>query len=303
MESRKKEIPDVEEILLSEEETKEEMKKTCLMSDIVMNYAFNGNTELTQFLLRILLEREDIKVVRVRTQEQISLMDSDAHFIILDIHAVDTEDTHYDIEMQRIHTKDLPQRGTVYAGHLLSRYYRKGRKDYTKIPKVYVLFLIDDCKFPQDKLYVRYHTTMDETNEEMDRSPETYLFNMKYRGEKTQFMDLFADIGECEDEKIRYGEVKEIMVQYHQINGGGNDMINHPLENATRRGVEYGMKVGMEKGMEKGMKKGVEKGKIEANEQFCLTLLRDGLYSEEKIAELLHMPLSEVQKLKKEMQD
>ena len=76
-------------------------------------------------------------------------------------------------------------------------------------------------------------------------------------------------------------------------------MINHPLENATRRGVEYGMKKGLEKGMEKGM----EKGKIEANEQVCLTLLRDGLYSEDKIAELLHMSLSKVRKLKKAMQD
>ncbi len=270
MDSNPKETSREDELFLTEEETREEMRKTCLMSDIVMNYAFSGNTELTQFILRILLERNDIHVVNVRTQERISLIDSDSHFVVLDIHA-----------------SDLPQRGMIYGGHLLSRYFRKGRKDYRKMPKVYVIFLIDDCRFPESKLCERYSMTREDTHEEMDRSPEVYLFNMKYKGEKKKFVTLFSDLVESEDRKIKYGEVKKTMVQYHQINGGMNDMINHPLENATRRGMEY------------GMKKGMEMGEMKANEQCCLSLLRDGLYPEEKIAELLHMPLSRVQELKK----
>ena len=283
MDSNPKETFPEDEPFLTEEETREEMRKTCLMSDIVMNYAFSGNTELTQFVLRILLERNDIHVVNVRTQERISPIDFDSHFVVLDIHAIDKDGTHYDIEMQRIHASDLPQRGMIYGGHLLSRYFRKGRKDYRKMPKVYVIFLIDDCKFPEGKLYERYSMTREDTHEEMDRSPEVYLFNMKYKGEKREFVTLFSDLVENEDKKIRYGEVRKTMVQYHQINGGMNDMINHPLENATRRGMEYGMK----------------KGEMKANEQCCLSLLRDGLYPEEKIAELLQMPLSRVRELKK----
>ncbi len=129
------------------------LNKTCLMSDIVMNYAFDGNTALAEYFLRLLLQKKDIHVIRVRTQDKFAPLSRDAHGAVLDIHAVDSEGVHYDIEMQKKHTDDLPQRGYFYSNQLTCRNFEKGEKSYKKVPKTIIIFLIEDCKFSLDTLY------------------------------------------------------------------------------------------------------------------------------------------------------
>ncbi len=96
---------------LSEEEKRRRIEKCCLMSDAIMMMAFNKNNELAEHVLRVLLERDDIYLKTVQTQEWIAGMSLDSHAAKLDIHAVDTDGVHYDIEMQKVHEKDLVNRG------------------------------------------------------------------------------------------------------------------------------------------------------------------------------------------------
>ncbi len=83
-----------------------------------MTMAFSKNNELAEHVLRILLERDVIYLTSVQTQEWIAGMSLDSHAAKLDIHAVDTDGDHYDIEMQKVHEKDLVNRGFDYGEKL-----------------------------------------------------------------------------------------------------------------------------------------------------------------------------------------
>ena len=70
-----------------------------LIDDDFMNACFDGNIEGTELLLRIILDKPDISVKKVKTQKVMkNLLGRD---IWLDIDADDSEGKEYDIEVQR----------------------------------------------------------------------------------------------------------------------------------------------------------------------------------------------------------
>ncbi len=322
---------------LSEEEKRKKVEQCCLMSDAIMTVAFNGNNKLAEHVLQILLERDDIHVVSVRTQEWLSTMTADSHAAKLDIHAVDTNGVHYDIEMQKADEKDLINRGVYYSEYLQVVNHKSG-DDYEVLPKVMTLFLVEDCKLPEKILCKRYKTSDMDTGDFVDSAPEVRFYNMKYKGEKTGHMGLFFDLSSHEVKEIGDDIFREIMVQYRQVNGmevseGMNKIYNFMddmadkckeegikigEEKGIRIGEEKGIKIGEEKGRKEGLEEGVKAGKEEglklgkeegmkigeekANEECCLSLLKEGTFPEEKIALLLKMSLERVQELKRTIQ-
>lgn len=66
-----------------------------------------------------------------------------------------------------------------------------------------------------------------------------------------------------------------------------------------KEGYEEGYKIGYEKGYEEGFKIGMMEIR---KKEVCLILLKEGTYSEKKIASLLKIPQSKVKKLKKTIQ-
>ncbi len=275
------------------------------MSDIVMNYAFDGNTALAEYFLRLLLQKKDIHVIRVRTQDKLAPLSRDAHGAVPDIHAVDSEGVHYDIEMQKKHTDDLPQRGYFYSNQLTCRNFEKGEKSYKKVPKTIIIFLIEDCKFSLDTLYENYHVSKGSDTNGQEWAMEIYLFNTRYNGPLKEFVDFFLDIRENDPAKIKAPLLRSFMVQYRKENemeGGNMKRIYNPLAKSREEGRKEGRKSGLETGMKRGVEKGRREGKAEANDKSCLSLLKEGSFSEEKIASLLDMSLSRVQELKKTIQ-
>lgn len=52
-----------------------------------------------------------------------------------------------------------------------------------------------------------------------------------------------------------------------------------------------------QKGMQEGIEEGIEKGRLEGIRQVVLKMLRHGM-AEDEIADLLEMPLSQIQEIK-----
>ena len=70
-----------------------------LMDDIFMQVCFSDNRECTELVLRIILNRPDLRVQSVHTQKM--LKNLHGRSLCLDIAATDSEQTTYDIEIQR----------------------------------------------------------------------------------------------------------------------------------------------------------------------------------------------------------
>ena len=70
-----------------------------LFDDNLMSKVFDGNIEATELLLHIILERDDIRVLRVRGQVEMKSPYPGGRSIRLDIHAVDKKGEKFDVEV------------------------------------------------------------------------------------------------------------------------------------------------------------------------------------------------------------
>ncbi|MBR6913340.1 MAG: hypothetical protein IKN34_05990 [Treponema sp.] len=77
----------------------ERIQSLRLMDDDFMTIVFSGDNKLTEFLLRILLNRTDLTVKQSMTQKE--KHNIFGRSVRLDILAVDTEGRQYNIEIQR----------------------------------------------------------------------------------------------------------------------------------------------------------------------------------------------------------
>ena len=76
------------------------IQEFCLLDDDFMTKCFEDNIECTELVLRIIMDKADLKVKETRTQYVIKNLQGRS--IRLDIDAVDSAGKEYDIEIQRI---------------------------------------------------------------------------------------------------------------------------------------------------------------------------------------------------------
>ena len=81
------------------------IKALRLIDDDFMSIFFDGYIEGAELLLKIILNRDDLKVSEVKTQKQLNNISGRS--IWLDIYATDSTDCKYDIEIQRVSTPRL----------------------------------------------------------------------------------------------------------------------------------------------------------------------------------------------------
>lgn len=109
-----------------------------LMDDTYMNAFFNGQIELVQFILRIIMNKEKLIVKSVRTQRQ--LKNLQGRSITLDIEAVDADGTLYNIEIQQENKGAKPKRARAHSGMMDSNQLLP-TDDFDKLSETYVIFI------------------------------------------------------------------------------------------------------------------------------------------------------------------
>ena len=77
----------------------QKIKEFRLLDDDFMSRVFDGNIECTELVLRIILDKPDIKVREVHTQREIKNLLGRS--VRLDIDARDMDDEPIDVEIQR----------------------------------------------------------------------------------------------------------------------------------------------------------------------------------------------------------
>ncbi len=117
------------------------LKSLRYMDDDFMTVCLADNFEGVELILRIVLDREDIKIKSIRTQDP--LKNLQGRSAILDVHAVDSTHKEFDIEIQR---KDAGA-GAKRARHnssLLDAHILKSGDDTEDIPNSYVIFITEN---------------------------------------------------------------------------------------------------------------------------------------------------------------
>ena len=101
-------------------------------------FAFEGNESVLKDLLEAIL-RKDIKTVTIKNPEIIPYEKDDKRGL-LDIKAETDDGTVLDIEMQMEDKKNAEERGTLYAGNMITSQLQVG-DDYKKLKKSIVIFI------------------------------------------------------------------------------------------------------------------------------------------------------------------
>jgi hypothetical protein len=151
------------------------------MDDDFMTACLADNFEGVELILRIVLGKKDIVVKSVRVQEP--LKNLQGRSATLDVHAVDSENKEFDVEIQR---KDAGA-GAKRARHnssLLDAHILKPGDDTENIPDSYVIFITEnDIMEGNQPIYpVERYVTIGENKVLFGDGSHIIYVNGKYRG-------------------------------------------------------------------------------------------------------------------------
>ena len=162
-----------------------------LFDDDLMSKVFDGNIEAAELLLKIVLERDDIKVKRVKGQVELKSAYPGGRNIRLDIVAVDEKGVQFDVEVQR-NTKGSHIKRARYHQSMIDSRLLKKKQEFKSIKDTYVIFICQHDKFKANKPIYHVDKTVRETGEAFDDGAHIIYVNGKYRG-KDDFGKLAHD--------------------------------------------------------------------------------------------------------------
>ena len=159
----------------------ERLKSLRYMDDDFMTVCLADNFEGVELILRIVLGREDIKIKSVRTQEP--LKNLQGRSAILDVHATDSTDKEFDVEIQRKDAGAGAKRAR-YNSSLLDAHILKSSDDTEDIPDSYVIFITENdvMKGNQPIYPVERYVTIGGNKVLFGDGSHIIYVNGKYRG-------------------------------------------------------------------------------------------------------------------------
>ena len=242
----------------------EKIQQFCLMDDDFMTKCFEDNIECTELVLRIIMDKTDLKVTEARTQYTIKSLQGRS--VRLDIDAVDSSGKEYDIEIQRA-DKGAGARRARYNCSLLDANVLLTGDDTEKLPETYVIFITENDVLGGNKPIYHIQKTIFETGELFEDGSHILYVNGAWKDESP--LGLLMKDFSCKNPKDMHYKLLADRVKYFKED---------------------------EKGV-RAMCKAVEELCKEEMLDAAKRLLADGTLTVEKIAECLGLTVAEVEKL------
>ena len=175
-----------------------------LIDDDFMNACFDNNIEDTEFILRIILNREDISVKSVRTQQVMkNLLGRD---IWLDIDAVDADNNEFDIEIQRS-DKGADRKRARYHSSMMDAHMLRPGDDFGTLRENYVIFLTENDILGKGKPLYRIERRIEETGELFDDGEHIIYVNGASRDTSTALGKLMHDFFCTDPDDMEYQQL------------------------------------------------------------------------------------------------
>ena len=115
------------------------------IDDTFMRNVFRESPELTEMVLRILMDKPDLKVIKSETQVDLKRI-TGSRGLCLDVLATDGTGKKYDIEVQRATDGADPDRARYHASAMDVENSWPGMK-FKELPEIYVIFITEEDVF------------------------------------------------------------------------------------------------------------------------------------------------------------
>ncbi len=206
-----------------------------LFDDDLMSKVFDGNIVATELLLKIILERDDIKVIEVKGQESMKSPYPKGRNITLDIKAVDGKKNCFNVEVQRSSKGSHIRRARFHESMMTSRMLKE-KQEFKELMDSYVIFICQHDKFKQGNPVYHVDRIIRETGEVFDDGAHIIYVNGKYRGED-DFGKLAHDFN-CKKADSIYFKPLADGVRHFKEGKGKTDMCKAVEQYADKRAEE-----------------------------------------------------------------
>ncbi len=165
----------------NEQEINEIVDNLDLFDDDLMTLVFKKNIPATELILSIIFGRK-ITVISVDTQDEMRSPEIGGRDITLDVHAIDTDGTEFDVEVQGGSEGAHVRRTRFHIAVMDSRMLKEG--DPFKVLKdSYVIFFYKHDKFGQGLPMYHVDRVVLETGKPFEDGSHIIYVNGKYKGD------------------------------------------------------------------------------------------------------------------------
>ena len=259
---------------LSKKEIQDVFNRFSLMDDFFMSIFFEDDLEVTQFVINILLNRQDLIVKKVKTQKKFKNLCGKE--IILDILAKTKTGEYINIEMQNSYQSPLNKRARFYASMLDVKSVKKG-DDYQNIKDNYVIFVLNNESFNKtifkDNLPFYNVDRYIKGNDYVPFNDGSHIIyiNANYQGDDS-FGKLMHDFKENDHTKMHFKLLRNKCEYLKELNNMEanyefeSEILKELLAKVEKRARAYYKNQGLEEGRIEGRAEGRAEGEIKGKE-------------------------------------
>ncbi len=258
----------------------EYIRKFRLMDDTFMTKVFEDK-ECSELLLRVILERDDLTVVRSDTQHEIKNLYGRSSR--LDIVALDVKGRKFNIEIQRDDDGADPRRARYYGGMMDTNSLMPGQK-INELSETYIVFITEHDFFDGGKPIYTIERTIAEMNGALFNDGLHIIYVNSEIQDNTRLGRLMQDMYCTDPHKMNYEVLSNRTKYFKESEEGVRAMCKLMEEYSSAR-----EKIAEAKGREEGREEGAKK--------IAINLWASGIKDLEKIASLTNLSVDEVRKL------
>ena len=242
------------------------------IDDDFMREIFRNNLELAQYVLRIIIDKPDLKLTKEETQYDLQHLFGERS-ICLDVFGVDDKNQQYDIEVQRQDQGATPRRAR-YHSSAMDVDNLKMNQQFDSLPNTYVIFITENDYFGKGKAIYPIERMNLATGEPFSDGEHIIYINGAY------------------DNKEDTSDLAKLIHDFRC--SSADEMLLPLLAERTRyfketpEGVEY---------MCKAMEKRITDEKI----RIAARLIQRGKDTLEEISDLTELTLDEIKEIKEEL--
>lgn len=245
------------------------IKSLRLIDDDFMRIFFDGYIEGAELLLKVILDRDDIKVDDVRTQKE--LKNIKGRTVWLDIYATDGSGNKHDIEIQRDDRGACPKRARYLSSMVDSDMLKEG-ESFDDLRENYVIFITENDVIGMNEPIYHIDSVIREPNVQFEDGRHIIYVNGSIRNNETALGRLMHDFYCADAKDMCYKELAERVRGFKE----------------TKKGVDSMCEILDEMRNEAEIKRACE---------IAIKMIKDGTLSLEKIADFSGLPIEKVREL------
>ena len=230
---------------------REILKDLTLMSDSFMR-AVLKNPKCTEEVLRIILNKDQLKVIDQRLQADYKNLQGRS--AILDCVAMDSDHNLYNVEIQQKREGASPKRARYHSGLLDMNFLEPGEV-YQKLPTSYVIFITETDALGYHLPIYHISRKIRENGKDFPDCAHIIYVDSKNQ-EDTELGRLMHDF-HCKAPEEMYNPVLRRQVYQFKKTREGVTFMCREMDKIYRDGERVGEKIGQERGEKIGKKQGV----------------------------------------------